>query len=153
MTDMSLLNLEQVLEDWKKESKIDSTNLDETSIQNSVLHAKYIEILSMAKLKLRNEKSNFDELYKQKWLYYTGKMTKEEMDKKGWSYNPFGGIKVLKTDYKYYFDSDKDLEKAKDKIKYYETLIETVIDILDNIKWRHQTIRNIIEWRKFSAGF
>jgi len=25
-------------------------------------------------------------------------------------------------------------------------------EILDNIKWRHQTIKNMIEWRKFTSG-
>jgi hypothetical protein len=153
MIDMSLLNLEKILEDWKKESVIDDTELDKTSIESSKLHSKYVELLATAKLKHRSEKNIYDELIKNKWLYYSGKMTKEQMDDFDWDYNPFGKAKVLKGDFKYYFDSDKELQKQQTKIKYYETVMETIIDILDNIKWRHQNIRNIIDWRKFNAGF
>jgi hypothetical protein len=31
-------------------------------------------------------------------------------------------------------------------------MVETLQDIMDNIKWRHSNIRNIIDWKKFTAG-
>ena len=33
-----------------------------------------------------------------------------------------------------------------------QELIDTLKEILENIKWRHQNIKNIIEWNKFTSG-
>ena len=52
----------------------------------------------------------------------------------------------------YYYNSDLDIQKSEEKIQYYKTLIEVLTEIIDNLKWRHQTIRNIISWKQFESG-
>jgi hypothetical protein len=52
----------------------------------------------------------------------------------------------------YYYKTDPDLSKIESQIEYKKVIIDTLIDIMDNIKWRHQNIRNIIDWKKFTAG-
>ena len=52
----------------------------------------------------------------------------------------------------YYYDSDPDIQKAQARIEYLKTTADTLKEILDNVKWRHQTIKNMIEWRKFTSG-
>jgi hypothetical protein len=32
-------------------------------------------------------------------------------------------------------------------------MIDTLKEIVDNLKWRHQTVGNIIRWKQFEAGF
>ena len=74
------------------------------------------------------------------------------MDEKGWDYNPLGGLTVLKGDMDYYYDSDPIIQKAKAAIDYTQEICDVLKEILENIKWRHQNIKNMIEWRKFTSG-
>jgi len=74
------------------------------------------------------------------------------MDAKGWSYDPMNGLKVLKGDMNYFYDSDPDIQNANMKIDYTKEVVATLEEIMSNIRWRHQNIRNMIEWRKFTSG-
>ena len=79
-------------------------------------------------------------------------MDQDEIQKRGWDFDPFDGLKVLKGDMDYYYESDEDIRKSQAKIEYYEIMVETLEDIVSNINWRHQTIGNMIRWRMFEAG-
>ena len=146
------MNLESVLEMWKKDYEIPQYNLDETSRQTPTLHAKYMEFMSIARLQLKKAEMDQKTLLKKKWLYYNGKMTQEQIEKEGWDFDPFEGLKVLKGEMDYYYDADSDIQKSEEKITYYKTYIETLTEIINVLKWRHSTIKNIIDWRRFEAG-
>jgi len=146
------MNLETVLEMWKKDAEIPQYNLDETSRQTPTLHAKYMEFMSIARLQLKKAEMEQKTLLKKKWLYYNGKMTQEQIELEGWDFDPFEGLKVLKGEMDYYYDADSDIQKSEEKITYYKTYIETLTEIINVLKWRHSTIKNIIDWRRFEAG-
>ena len=146
------MNLESVLEMWKKDSQIEQYNLDETSRNTPPLHAKYLELLSIAKLQMKKAEHTQKSLLHKKWLYYNGKMSKEEIVELGWEFDPFNGLKVLKGEMEYYYNSDIDIQKSEEKLTYYKTLIETLTEIVTNLNWRHQTVGNMIKWRQFEAG-
>ena len=146
------MNLESVLEMWKKDSEIPQYNLDETSRQTPTLHAKYMEFISIARLQLKKAEMDQKTLLKKKWLYYNGKMTQEQIESEGWEFDPFEGLKVLKGEMDYYYDADSDIQKSEEKITYFKTYIETLTEIINVLKWRHSTIKNIIDWRRFESG-
>ena len=146
-----LLNLEDILNDWKKDCQIDENHLDRSSIDVAKLHAKYLQLLSISKLQLKKTELKQKMLLKDKWLYYNDKMTQEQIEEKGWEYDPFNGMKVMKGDMNYY-DSDVDIQKSEERLTYYKTLVETLQEIVTNINWKHQTIGNIIKWKQFEAG-
>ena len=79
-------------------------------------------------------------------------MDREQIEKCGWEYDPFNGLKVMKGDMNYYYDSDIDIQKSEEVIEYYKTMVETLTEIVSNLNWRHQTIGNMIKWRMFEAG-
>ena len=79
-------------------------------------------------------------------------MTQEEVETRGWDPDPFDGLKIMKGEMDYYYDADPDIQRSEEKIQYYKVTIDTLTDIIDNIKWRHQTIGNIIKWRQFQSG-
>ncbi len=137
---------------WKKDSQIEQYNLDETSRNTPQLHAKYLELLSIAKLQLKKAEHTQKSLLHKKWLYYNGKMSQEEIVELGWEFDPFNGLKVLKGEMEYYYNSDIDIQKSEEKLTYYKTLIETLTEIVTNLNWRHQTVGNMIKWRQFEAG-
>lgn len=147
-----MIDLKSILEMWQKDSVIDSTHLDEASRQSPILHAKYLELLSTTKLQLKRAEFSQKTLLKQKWLYYNGKMDQETVEALGWEADPFDGLKILKGELDYYYDSDPEIQKSEEKIQYYKTVIDTLVEIVDNIKWRHQTIGNMIKWRQFESG-
>ena len=146
------MNLESVLEMWKKDSQIEQYNLDETSRNTPQLHEKYLELLSIAKLQMKKAEHTQKSLLHKKWLYYNGKMSQEEIVELGWEFDPFNGLKVLKGEMEYYYNSDIDIQKSEEKLTYYKTLIETLTEIVTNLNWRHQTVGNMIKWRQFEAG-
>jgi hypothetical protein len=145
-------NLQSILEMWKKDSVIDEMNLDESSRDSAKLHGKYLELLSVNRMKLKKAELEFKVLLKDKWLHYNGKMPKEQIDEKGWDYDPLNGLTVLKGDMDYYYDSDPIIQEHQAKIQYLEEVCATLKEILENVKWRHQNIKNMIEWRKFTSG-
>ena len=144
--------LETILEMWEQDCVIDEHHLDKASRQTPKLHAKYLQLLANAKIRLKRCEMKQKSLLKDKWLYYNGKMSPKEVTEKGWIQDPFDGLKVLKGEMDYYYDSDADIQKSEEKIQYYKTVIDTLHEIIENIKWRHQTVKNIIEWKKFQSG-
>jgi len=147
-----MIDLKSIHEMWSKDCIIDNMNLDEASRQTPFLHSKYLELLSTYKLQLKRSEFQQKNLLKQKWLYYNGKMDQSDIEELGWDPDPFDGLKVLKGEMEYYYDADPEIQKSEEKIQYYKITIETLTDIVDNIKWRHQTIGNMIKWRQFESG-
>ena len=147
-----MLDLQSILEQWQQDCVIDNSRLDEISRDTPKLHAKYLQFLSLAKLQVKRAEASQKILLKDKWLYYNGKMDKETIEEKGWNYDPFNGLKVLKGEMDYYYDSDPEIQKSEEKIQYYKTIVETLTEIVDSLKWRHQTVGNIIRWKQFEAG-
>ena len=144
--------LSDIQEMWKKDCLIDDIELDASSLQVPILHAKYSEILSNQKLIQIRYENQLKDLQKNKWLWYTGKLSQEEIQEKNWDYDPFNGLTILKSDYDKFFGADKDIQKAIEKMEYCKVVVEYLQDIVSQLTWRHQTIKNIIEWRRFMAG-
>jgi len=137
---------------WKKDCLIDDIELDVSSLQVPKLHAKYSEILSNQKLIQIRYEQQLKTLQKDKWLWYTGKLDQDTIQEKNWDYDPFNGLTILKSDYDKFFGADIDIQKAIQKMEYCRIVVEYLQDIVSQLTWRHQTIKNIIEWRKFMAG-
>lgn len=147
-----MLELQDILNEWSTDCEINDMRLDEASRVSPKLHAKYLTLSSNYKLMLKRSEFKQKELLKDKWLYYNGKLSPEEIKEKNWEPDPFNGLKVLKGEMDYYYDSDTDIQRSEEKIQYYKTVIDTLHEIIENIKWRHQTVKNIIEWKKFQSG-
>jgi len=147
-----MLDLESILNEWKEDSVIGSHKLDDVSQQTPALHAKYLAYLSLTKLQLKRAENKQMELLKQKWLYYNGKMDEAQLKETGWDLDPFNGLKILKGDMEYYYNADPEIQRSTEKVEYLKTIISTLTEIVDNLKWRHQTIGNMIRWRQFEAG-
>lgn len=146
-----MIDLKQILTMWEKDSVIGS-KLDEASRVTPNLHSKYLTLLSENKLQLKRAEFSQKSLLKDKWLYYNGKMSQEDMLEKGWEPDPFNGLKILKGELDYYYDSDPEIQKSEEKIQYYKTVIDTLEEIINTLRWRHQTIGNMIKWKQFESG-
>ena len=145
--------LDEILKMWGEDVKIDDLNLDEETTKSAKLHSKYLELFSLSKLQLKRNEMELNKVRKDKWLYFSGKMTKEEMDKLGWQYDPFNGMtKPLKSDMDMYYNSDEDIIRVSGKIDYQKMMVEVLEEIMNNLRWRHTNIKNILEFKKFTSG-
>lgn len=145
------MKLTEIEKEWEKDCKI-GTDLSQASLNTPNLHAKYLDLYTKARVLHKQAEQAQYNLLKDKWLYYEGKMSKEELDERGWDPDPFNGLKVLRGQMDYYYNSDPEIQASEKKIHFYKGRMEILKEILDNLKWRHQTIKNAIEWRRFEAG-
>ena len=146
------MNLESILEMWKKDAEIDEVQLDDASRDSAKLHSKYLDLYSVAKIKQKDLELKFKVILRDKFKHYNGKLSQEEIDHKGWEYDPLDGLTVLKGDLDKWYDADEVIQDHQRKMAYNGEVVNTLKEILDNIKWRHQNIKNMIEWRKFTSG-
>ena len=146
------MNLEQLKEQWVKDCEIDDIELDTASLHVPKLHAKYSDLLTSKILLLKKYNQDYNQLLKYKWMWFNGKLDDDKIRELGWQTDPFDGLKIMKNDFNDFFNADEDLVKLKAKIDYLEVTVDFIKRCMDNITWRHQTIKNTIEWRKFMAG-
>lgn len=128
---------------------IDANHLDDESIRIPQLHNKYLCILMDEKIILEKLESKFKILKRDKWLYYTGKMSKDDLQKRSWE--PFD-LAIIKQDVDRFIESDDEIITLSNKIfaqKEKVVYIESVVKIISNKIWN---IRSTIEWIKFTQG-
>ena len=146
------MTLDEIKSQWEKDCEIDDIELDKSSLEIPKLHAKYQDLLTSKILVMKQYQFKYDTLLKNKWLWYNGKMSQEQIQELGWSDDPLDGLKIMKNDLQLFYNSDKDIQELNAKIEYLKVTIEYLKECMQNITWRHQTIKNTIDWRKFMAG-
>lgn len=143
------MNIDQIKAQADIDTAIDVNHLEEESIKIPQIHNKYLVILMDEKLILESLEGKLKVLKRDKWLYYSGKLSDEELKQKGWQQFD---LNILKQDLDRFIDSDSDiinlshkLYLQKEKVNY----IENVIKIISGKMWN---IKSAIEWIKFTQG-
>jgi|TARA_R110002020_G_scaffold402214_4_gene612421 hypothetical protein len=140
------MDLEKLQEQADKDLKINDTELDLESLKTPQLHNQYMKHLTKYKLMLSRAETEYNLMKKEKWEYYTGKA-----DASVYAEKPFD-LKILRTDIDKYLDSDVDLQKQKQKVDYLDTTVDFLDRTIRQIGNRGFTIKNAIDWRKFTSG-
>jgi hypothetical protein len=133
----------------EQDMKIDGSSLDTESLRTPQIHNKYLSIMLDEKLILKKLESDLNVIKRNKWLYYSGKMSDEQLKDLGWE--PFD-LAILRQDLDRFIDSDTQvieitnkLELQKEKVNYLENLVK----VISNRNWN---IRSAIDWIKFTQG-
>jgi hypothetical protein len=143
------MNIDQIKIQAELDTAIDTNHLDDEASRIPQLHNKYLCILMDEKLILESMESKLKILKRDKWLYYSGKMSEDELKKKNWE--PFD-LNILKQDLDRFIESDTDVITLSNKIFLQDqkvNYIESVAKIISNKIWN---IRSSIEWVKFTQG-
>jgi len=143
------MNIDQIKIQAELDTAIDTNHLDDEASRIPQLHNKYLCILMDEKLILESMESKLKILKRDKWLYYSGKMSEDELKKKNWE--PFD-LNILKQDLDRFIESDMDVITLSNKIFLQDqkvNYIESVAKIISNKIWN---IRSSIEWVKFTQG-
>ena len=146
------MTLDDLKAEWKSDCEIDDIELDKSSLEIPRLHAKYSEYLTDAVVAQKNIQFQYNTLLKDKWLWFNGKMDENRIKELGWSDDPFDGLKIMKNDMQVFFNADTDLQKLSAQLELANISINFLKECMQNITWKHQTIKNTIDWRKFMAG-
>ena len=141
-------SFENLIEQWEKDSVIDSTEPGKEIIRIPILHNKYNKFMSLHNLAGKRASLEYDRVKKLKWMYYTGKLDQEELDKLGWE--PFRF--TLKSDISVYLDGDEDLTKLKRKKAYHEEAASFCTNVMKELNNRTWQLKEYMGWEKFIQG-
>ena len=140
--------LDEILKSWESDADIDQTEPGKELLKIPKLHGKYLD--SLIKHKMAAKKANFDYLRMRKlrWEYYTGKLSKDELQEYGWEPFQF----TLKSDISFYLESDNELIRLLEKKIYHEEVVSVVESIMAEIKQRAWELKSFIDWERFIGG-
>lgn len=143
------MNIDEILENWNVDSKIDKTELGDAALDIPKLHHKYYQIYVKEKMLLRKQESEMKQLKLDKYEFLTQGPNEETKDR-GWKLPPKGMI--LKGDIPMYLDADQDIINMSLKIGYQQEKLELLDSIIKTVMNRNFIIRNAIDWQKFTMG-
>jgi hypothetical protein len=140
------MDLEQLQLEADKDLKINDTELDLESLKTPQLHNKYMKHYTKFKLLLTRTEDELRTIKRDKWEYYTGKA-----DPSVYQAKPFD-LKIMRTDIDKYLEADIDIQKLSQKVAYLITVVDFLDRTLRVVVNRTYTIKNAIEWRRFTSG-
>lgn len=144
------MTLDEIQDMWAVDAEIDDNYLGETTVATPKLHAKYVRLLMNVKLKLSKLQSDYNQLRKNKFRYYRGELSRDELSQLGWE--QWQGVKPLKNEMDEFLNGDSELNTVKLRIQYIEAMIYLLESILQQIKARDWQIKTAVEWKRFLAG-
>jgi hypothetical protein len=143
------MNIDQIKIQAELDTIINTDHLEEEASKIPQLHNKYLCILMDEKLILESLESKLKILKRDKWLYYSGRMSDEDLKKRGWEQFD---LNILKQDLDRFIESDSEVITLANKVflqKEKVNYIEGVVKVISNKIW---SIRSSIEWIKFTQG-
>jgi hypothetical protein len=102
------------------------------------------------KLKHTKLSSDYNLTRKNKFRYYRGELSRDELQDLQW--DQWQGVKPIKNEMDEFLKGDAELNTMDIKIKYLETMIYFLESVLQQIKARDWQIKTAVEWKKFLAG-
>ena len=142
------MDLEKIQAMWEKDSHIDPDNLHDESLKIPQLHSKYYTLYNTITLLREKARESYAKVRLERYNYYTGKATAEVYAEEPFPY------KVREKDaIQRHLEADDKMNKVDMKIKYYDTMLKFLEEIIRNISGRTYQIKNAIEWNKFQAGY
>ncbi len=144
------MKIDEIVELWNNDSKIDHSDLGNESLNIPSLHNKYYKIYLGERGLYHKMKSDFATFKHLKYEYYLGHLnTPEDLRELGWE--PFQK-KLLKSDVESYLEADKDLIDKRLKLAIQEEKLAYLESIIKGINTRGFAIKNAIDWFRFTNG-
>jgi hypothetical protein len=124
----------------------DEVNIDTASLSVPELSGKYHQLISEETLSLRMLKKEYDVLYRDRWVFYSGKADPEKYNEEEFN------LKILKQDIDKFLNADEQLNIQKDKVALQEIKINLLTEFTKSIMSLSFNIGNAIKWKKFLSG-
>lgn len=145
------ISLEDLMELWSKDSAVNIDNLAVESLKNPELHSKYLNYLTYHSMIVKALQSEYVTMRRLKSEYYNGLHNTDKDFLDQYKLEPIRTM-ILKTDIPLYLESDKDLMPILLKKAVHEEIVDYCRSVLKEIGSRGWTIRNAIEFLKYTQG-
>jgi hypothetical protein len=142
------MDLEKLQEIWQRDSVIDPDNLHNESLKISQLHSKYYTIYNTITLLREKARESFNRVKLERYNYYTGKAPIEVYEEEPFPYKVRDKEALQR-----HMDADEKLSKLDLKIRYYDVMLKFLEEVIRMISNRNYSIKNAIEFMKFTAGY
>ena len=142
------MNLDKIQEMWERDAVIDPDNLHDESLKIPQLHSKYYTVYNTITLLREKARTNYNTIRLERYNYYSGKAPAEV-----YAEDPFPYKVRDKDALQRHMEADERLTAADLKIRYYDTTLKFLEEIIKIVSNRTFQIKNSIEWHKFQAGF
>ncbi len=142
------MDLDKIQEMWQKDAVIDPDNLHDESLKIPQLHSKYYTIYNTTSLLRERAKDSYNRVRLERYNYYTGKASAEVYAEEPFPYKVREKDAIMR-----HLEADEKLTKLDLKIRYYDTMLKFIEEVIKNISNRTFQIKNAIEWHKFQSGF
>ena len=144
------VNIDDLMEEWSKDSKVDETEPGREMAKISSLHSKYLRILTHHNLICKKLMSDYQKLKKIKCEYYCGDLNNPE-DLAQYNLEPMMK-KVLRQDIPTYLDSDNDLNNILMKKTVHQEVVDFCGSVLKELNNRTWQMKSLIDWERFTSG-
>ena len=144
------MKINELIDEWKKDTRIDDLNLDSESLKVPSLHSKYMGHLSESRMELRQLRVQRRLLVKDLFEYYHGDLNNpEDLERIG--REPYVK-KLMKNDVMSYVEADREVMRMDAKMEMQSELVDTLLEIMKSINNRGYSLKNAIDWRRLTTG-
>jgi hypothetical protein len=148
------MTIDEIFEQWDKDSEIDRTELGSEALNISKLHNKYYKFYVNEKMKLIQMESDLKQISSIRHDFYSGAIDDDTLREMGWieEFQEVGRKRILKTEVPRYLESDKliidkilRVAAQKEKVALLDSIIKSFVN-------RGFNIKAAVEWSKFQVG-
>ncbi len=147
---MKAPSLEQLIKEWEKDAKINIVEPSMEILRIPLIHSKYNTWLSMHKLLAKRARLEFFRERKKKWMYFSGKLSREQLKEYGWEDFPFS--KPLKSDFDIWLEADEDLQKVIEKEEYHDECVNFITNVMKEVHNRTWQLKEHMTHERFNGG-
>lgn len=140
--------MEQLLDMWSVDAKIDETEPGKELAKIPVLHAKYLKILMKHSGQVKSYEFKLAKERNKKTNYYSGRMDQDELAKFG--LQPYK--LVLKNEVEDYVEADEEVIKLKMVWSAHKEMVDATDRILKELNSRTYQLRGLIDWERYIMG-
>jgi hypothetical protein len=146
------MSLDDLLSFWSEDVKIDynNSNLDQHILNVGVLHSKYLKIMVIQNDLLREAERARKKVVAIRTAYYTGKISREEEQKYGWTpyQHILSGKQLSDT-----LETDAIVSAGNGRVDFHTDMVEACKLIIKEIGNRSYQLKAALDWQKIRDGY
>jgi hypothetical protein len=143
------MTLDNYVAEWKKDAPIPPDDLDTSSRDTPMLHAKWLHYHVTERIRYRKLELDYKRLYNNKYQWYAGKMIDEDRKKLGW---PPNQVKLITSAIPRHIDADPDVQLLVDAKNLCEETTRFLEEVVAQINKRSFHISNATAYLKWKMG-